>query len=305
MTLRNLARTAFRRLPPVARLLAEREALIKAAGFAPPGHFYSPIVSQAELAKDAGKLFGSFPRELAGIDLDESGQLKLLGDLEQYYASMPFAAEPRDGARYHFENPSYRYSDAIILHCMLRYLKPRRLIEIGSGFSSCATLDTNEVFFGNSIETTFIEPNPELLNSLISAGDKARVKLIPKRLQDVDSKIFEQLQANDILFVDSTHVSKLGSDVNRIFFEILPMLKPGVHVHIHDVFYPFEYPREWFVAGRSWNETYLLRAFLQYNEKFRIVFMNTYMEHFHEERFRENMPLCLKDPGGSIWLRKE
>jgi hypothetical protein len=305
MTPRSLARAIFRRLPPVSRLLAQHEALIKATGYAPPGHFYSPLVSLADLEKDAAKLFGSVPPTIAGIDLNESEQLKLLGEFEQYYPSIPFAPQKREGSRYHFENPSYRYSDAIVLHCMLRHLKPQRLIEIGSGFSSCATLDTNEVFFGNSIETTFIEPNPELLISLISAEDKHRVKLIPKRLQDVDSGIFEQLQANDILFVDSTHVSKLGSDVNRILFEILPMLQPGVHIHIHDVFYPFEYPKEWFLAGRSWNEAYLLRAFLQYNEKFRIAFMNTYMEHFHEERFRENMPLCLKDRGGSIWLRKE
>jgi hypothetical protein len=188
---------------------------------------------------------------------------------------------------------------------MIRHLRPRRIIEIGSGHSSCVTLDTNERFFGDSIATTFIEPYPELLLSLVTPRDRERIKLIPMRLQDVPLSEFEALESGDILFVDSTHVSKVGSDVNRLFFDVLPALRAGVHVHIHDVFYPFEYPKEWIYGGRSWSELYLLRAFLQYNEPFRIVLMNTFLEHFHEAFFRERMPLCLENLGGSIWLRKQ
>jgi hypothetical protein len=188
---------------------------------------------------------------------------------------------------------------------MTRYLLPRRIIEIGSGFSSCVILDTNELFFGSSIKTTFIDPYPRRLMSLIKENDRSRIEIIPHRLQDVRLSIFEELQANDILFIDSTHVSKIDSDVNRIFFEILPLLSSGVYIHFHDIFFPFEYPKEWIYEGRAWNEAYVLRAFLQYNTQFRVVLMNTFMEYFHETFFREKMPLCLKNPGGSIWIRKE
>ena len=107
-----------------------------------------------------------------------------------------------------------------------------------------------------------------------------------------------------ILFIDSTHVSKIGSDVNSLLFDILPKLNRGVYVHFHDVFYPFEYPQEWVYQGLAWNEAYILRAFLQHNDAFKIVFFNTYLELFYREKFENSMPLCLKNPGGSIWLTK-
>jgi hypothetical protein len=141
--------------------------------------------------------------------------------------------------------------------------------------------------------------------SLVKQQDREKMRTISDRLQEVDIGEFEALEANDILFVDSTHVSKVNSDVNRIFFEILPRLHAGVHIHFHDIIYPFEYPREWIYEGRAWNEAYLLRTFLQYNHAFRIVLMNTFMERYHASFFRERMPLCLKNVGGSIWLRKE
>jgi hypothetical protein len=165
-------------------------------------------------------------------------------------------------------------------------------------------LDTNELFFSGEIKTTFIEPYPDLFLSLIKPSDKESIQLLPNKLQEVDPAVFQSLEANDILFVDSTHVSRTNSDVNRILFEILPALKSGVYVHFHDIFYPFEYPKEWVYEGRAWNEAYALRAFLQFNSAFRIVFFNTYLEHFHRSYYEEHLPLCLKNPGGSIWLQR-
>jgi len=141
--------------------------------------------------------------------------------------------------------------------------------------------------------------------SLLKEGDRARIRIVPSRLQDVPLATFEALESNDILFIDSTHVGKTGSDVNHLFFEILPRLASGVHVHVHDIFYPFEYPKEWVYKGRAWNEAYMTRAFLQYNAAFRIALMNTFMQRFHADFFREKMPLCLRNPGGSLWLRRE
>ena len=175
---------------------------------------------------------------------------------------------------------------------------------MGCGNSSCVILDTNELFFSNSIKFIFIDPYPQLLKSLLKAGDGEKIDIIPNRLQDVPLVVFKELKENDILFIDSTHVSKTGSDVNYLFFEILPSLKKGVLIHFHDISYPFEYPEEWIKEGRSWNENYMMRCFLAYNKSFEIVLFNTYLQTFHREWFEKNMPLCLKNPGGSLWIRK-
>lgn len=307
MSLRAMTQYVSKRAPVLGQLIVKlvtRWPVLERLGAPRAGHFYSPMPNLAELRRNEAAIFGSVPRGIPGIDLRESEQLELLASLVPYYESMPFRPHKTDGLRYYFENPAYSYSDAIMLHCMIRHAEPKRVVEIGSGYSSCVTLDTNDLFFNGAIRATFIEPHPKLLLSLLRAGDKERVNIIPTDLQRCDIRVFSELEANDILFVDSTHVGKVGSDVNRILFEILPELAPDVYVHFHDIFYPFEYPKEWFYAGRAWNEAYLLRSFLEYNARFRIVLMNTFLERFHEAFFLKKMPLCLKDPGGSIWIRK-
>jgi predicted O-methyltransferase YrrM len=259
--------------------------------FVPLGHFYSPMPSLDEISKDEKRIF-AVPQELAAIDLNVDEQLS-------------FRDEETPGLRYKFLNSMYSYSDAICLYGMIRHLKPQTILEVGAGYSSCVMLDTNELFFGNRISCTFIEPNLQQFLSLLKKKDLERIEIVPSRLQDVSLSRFAALAANDILFIDSTHVSKIGSDVNYLIFEILPVLQSGVYVHFHDIFYPFEYPKQWiFDLGIVWSEAYLLRSFLQYNSTFRIAFFNTYLERFYEEIFRDSMPLCLKNRGGSLWLRK-
>jgi hypothetical protein len=270
-----------------------------------PGHYYSPVPSLADVRAREDVIFGRFPRELPGIDLNEAGQLRLLDAFCAYYKEQPFGPEKRPGLRYYFENEAYSYSDAICLYCMIRHLKPRRIIEVGSGFSSAAILDANELFFGGSIRCTFIEPYPDRLRLLFRPDDWKASDVAVKRLQEVDRALFQELDANDILFIDSSHVSKVDSDVNLLYLDILPRLRRGVVVHSHDIFYPFEYPKEWIYEGRSWNEAYLLRAFLAFNGAFEVLFCNTFLEHFHRERFVRDMPLCLKNPGGSLWTRRK
>src|SRR3989339_28879 len=299
----NALESVVKNFPGIKEIISERDTLRRSFGFVPPGHFYSPIPSLDDIQRDDQKIFGDVPSNILGLDLHEEEQLQLLNEFIVYYDEMPFQPKKHEGLRYYYENPAYSYSDAILLHCMIRFLKPKTIIEVGSGFSSCMTLDTNELYFGGSIATTFIEPYPELLMSLIKNTDKSKIKVIPARLQDVDFDEFETLQANDILFIDSTHVGKINSDVNRIFFDILPRLSPGVHIHFHDIFFPFEYPKAWIYEGRAWNEAYLLWAFLQYNNKFSVVLINTFVEHFHKAFFQKKMPLCLKNTGGSLWMR--
>ncbi|MBI4878729.1 MAG: class I SAM-dependent methyltransferase [Planctomycetes bacterium] len=287
------------------RRIAELEAeLGRQRTWRPPGHFYSPIPDPAEVEKRQERIFDCTPRHLPGIDLNAERQLGLLDEFKEYYREMSFPVERQDGRRYWFENIQYSYSDAVFLYCMIRHARPRSIIEVGSGHSSCLMLDTSDLFFGGAIECTFIDPFPEALRALLLPGDEARVRIVPEPVQDVPLELFSALEENDILFIDSTHVVKTGGDVNHLFFEVLPRLARGVYVHVHDVHFPFEYPKEWVLEGRAWNETYLLRAFLMYNRAFEVQCMNTALERFRTEWFREHMPLCLKNPGGSIWLRK-
>ena len=272
--------------------------------FVPPGHFYSPIPSLEDIERDQSRLFATSNPELPGIDMRQVQQLALVESFREYYEEIPFTDTPGDDFRFGFNNPAYSYGDGVFLYFMLRSFRPRRLIEVGSGHSSCLVLDVNEKFLEGTLRLTFIEPYPELLRQLIKPGDEECIKIIPMRLQDVELSTFDELEAGDFLFIDSTHVSKSGSDVNRIIFEILPNLKPGVFVHFHDIFYPFEYPKVWALEGRAWNEAYLLRAFLQYNNSWEVILMNTYLWKFFEEQLADYFPLCLKNIGASIWLKK-
>lgn len=272
--------------------------------FVPPGHFYSPIPDLDYVQRHEDKIFGPNSEQALGVDLRKEAQFSLLQTFKTYYDELPFADEKKDGLRYYYNNPAYSYSDAIFLYCMIRHSKPRRIIEVGSGFSSCAILDANELHFGNSIHTTFVEPYPDLLLGLLKDGDRERINLISKNLQEVDLGIFESLESGDVLFIDSSHVVKVFSDVNYLFSEILPRLANGVYIHFHDIFYPFEYPKRWVDENRAWNELYFLKAFLQYNSAFQVVIHNRYLEFVYQDYFKQHMPLCMKNMGASIWLMK-
>lgn len=271
----------------------------------PPGHFYSPLPSTETIDEHADRIFATNPSgEIPGVDLRPQAQLDLIMALAEYYDDMPWDASPRSGLRYNFGNGWYDYSDAICLYGMMRHLRPKRIIEVGSGYSSALMLDTADMFLEHGTEFTFVEPFPDRLRDLLSAGDEPRVEVLECALQDVDTAVFAELTAGDILLVDSTHVTKVDSDVNHLFFRILPTLAPDVYVHVHDIFAAFEYPREWFEEGRAWNEQYLLRAFLQYNSEFEVVLFNNYLVEHHRNQVLEAMPLMKNDLGGSIWLRR-
>lgn len=277
-----------------------------------PGHYYSPIPDVAELRLAENEIWRrENSKHIPGIDLNEQGQLALLDDLASYAPEQPFTEYKTAGRRYYFANGYFSFSDAIFYFCMLRHLKPERVIEIGSGFSSCVLLDTNELFFDSAIQCTLIEPDPGRLFGLLAPGDAAKITLIPTRLQDVESSRFGNLRAGDMLFVDSSHVSKTGSDVNVILFEILPALPRGVYIHFHDIFYPFEYPREYVYGGWAWNELYAVRAFLAYNREFRISIFPSFLERLHGERIQTLLPLAWRHPpdwpalrGASLWIER-
>ena len=272
------------------------------------GHYYSPVPSLREIDADASRIFDQSLRPLPGIELNADAQLVLLEQFGGYYTEHPFPETPRPDCRYFFDNYWYDRSDALFLYSFIRHFRPSRIVEIGSGFSSAVMLDTNERFMDRRMRLTFVEPESGRLRKLLKADDQQAVTIVERRIQQIDPSIIEQLDPNDILFVDSSHVSKAGSDVNHILFELLPRLKPGVLVHFHDVRFPFEYPKEWFELGVSWNEAYILRAFLQFNKEFPIVFWNDYMVKFHADAVRRRMPMCVErlsfGVNGSLWLRR-
>lgn len=312
------ARSELRRLalrvPALERLVTERNELrakvgqrdeaLAALGH-PPGHYYSPVPSFGELEQRADRIWAPPPRELPGIELNLERQLALLAELSRY-ADPPFSDGPDGTLRYHFDNDMYGKADGAVMYAMLGRLRPKRVVEIGSGYTSALMLDT----LGAEARLTFIDPEPDRLRTLLRPGDERRATIITRPVQEVGSEPFRSLAAGDLLFVDSSHVTKTGSDVNHIVFEVLPRIAPGVYVHFHDAFYPFEYPRSFIDKRWAWNELYLLRGFLEYNRRFEIVLWPSYLEAVARDALAEKLPLAVTPSiwpdvlGASLWLRK-
>lgn len=278
---------------------------------APPGHYASPIPDLAD-RPGVGEGGVAWPGpELTGIDLREDDQLRFAAEMGAHAEELPFPDQPAQGHRYHLDNEWFTYGDALALNAVLRSREPARIVEVGSGFSSAAMLDTADRQLGGATAFTFIEPNPGRLNSLLGEEDRRRCRIIEAPVQRAPMECFTALGAGDVLFIDSSHVAKSGSDLTHLMFEVLPALAPGVLVHFHDIPWPFEYPAGWFRVGRAWNEAYLLRAFLQYNDTFRIVWFGAYMASQRRAELAEACPRALTPPSApmmegnsSIWLER-
>ena len=282
-----------------------QNAMRQKLGGYPSGHFYSPIVDLGEFERDRERIYKS--RDLLGVDLNTAHQIEVFGELRDFIKSIPFSDASDGRHRYYYDNTSYGFGDACIFWGMLNRLKPRRIIEIGSGYTSALALDTIDIL-GLGTTCTFIEPYPKLLMDVAQPID-SRHTVLETFVQAVDPSIVEALGPDDVLFIDSSHVVKSGSDVHFEITELLPRLRSGVVVHFHDVFYPFEYPYRWIAQQRkSWNELYFLHAFLIWNKAFSIEFFNHYFIHNHLSAFETVDPPTLArlrvNPGGGLWLRK-
>jgi hypothetical protein len=265
-----------------------------------PVHFYQPIPDTRTLTDEF------FAREsaMAGIEMNEKRQLefvkKVFPEFRIEYDAFPLepTGVPYD---YYFGNDMFSGTDALVLYCMVRHFQPQRIVEVGSGFSSrlsAKALRTNG--FG---KLTCIEPYP---NETLRAGFPGLSALIPEAVQDVAVETFQSLVANDILFVDSSHVVKIGGDVNYIFFEVLPRLAPGVLVHVHDIFFPMRGRRDWVMEKlRFWTEQDLLQAFLMFNSGFEVLFSCSYLQHKHPGALRAAFPNSPWWGGGSFWMRRK
>jgi hypothetical protein len=269
----------------------------------PPGHFYSPIADPTDLrAREA--VIWRRRDDMPGVDLAVERQLALLDDLSAHTSSIDYPVQPpRDPTVYFYANDQYPLLDAQFLHAALCHFRPAHVIEVGSGFSSLITAQVNRTVFGGTVRVQCIEPYPRqfLIDGVPGISD-----LVRQKVEDVPLPFFDVLGAGDVLFIDSSHVSKAGSDVNYLFFDVLPRLAPGVLVHIHDIFLPDEYPKVWTIEqGRNWNEQYLLRAFLQFNLEWEIVWAAHFMGTRHTAAVQQVFPRYpAEGGGGSLWIRR-
>lgn len=286
----------------ITRLNNNIDSLSCNLGNIPPGHFYSPI-NDIDFLKKREEIIWNY-HLIDGINLNLEEQLHLFTAVNRYHSEMPFKKQKQPDLRYYFYNGWFGEMDGTILYSMIRTLKPKKIVEVGSGFTSALMMDVNNIFFKNKIKLTFIEPNPERLYSLMVEEDKNNNEIIPRIVQDVDLKKFKELKQNDILFIDSSHVVKTGSDVQHILFKILPILNSGVYIHFHDILYPKEYPKDWiFHNRRDWNEQYFLIAFLMYNDQFKIVLAPNYL-YKHDHTLFNFVNDHKRYVGGSFWFKK-
>ena len=273
--------------------------------FFPIGHFHSPVVNPEEVRSYFSREVSLRLEEIAGIPLDVAAMRTLWIDNLPFIQQTPFTDMPNGENRYSYTGGPFPRGDGIITRMMMGHFRPKRVIEIGSGYSSACMLDAADHANLDPFELTCIEPNTARLRSLLRESDVSRVKVIEKFVQQVPADIVDTLEAGDFLFIDSTHVMKTGSDVHYELFYLLPRLKPGVIVHVHDVPYPFEYPHQWvFEDNFSWNEAYVLRAFLMYNTKFQIIFWNSLVAKTYQNEITREFPTFLTNSGGSIWIEK-
>lgn len=266
----------------------------------PFNHYESPFSQSIELEV--------FRRQknmdtVLDIDLNVDIQLEFLSKLVIH--SNDFKKRKNENRfRYRSDNTFFPDGDAVLLHSMIREWHPHRIIEIGSGFSTCVMLDTREYWEDCAeMKVICIEPYPERLKANVKDSDKIDIRNI--FVQNVDLREFEVLEANDIVFIDSSHVIKTGGDILFEIFEILPKLQSGVLIHFHDIFYPFSYPENWVLEGIAYNEAYILRALLTNNNAYEIIFWNDFMAGKYGERMIENgLPKDMLGGGSSLWIRK-
>lgn len=265
-------------------------------------HYYQPLINpKKHLTKSLRD-----DRKLPGIDFNDGEQLNLLSKFTYREELLNFPLKKNNETEFYYDNGFYESGDAEYLYNVIRHFKPVRIIEIGSGHS---TLMARNAISKNKLENPgyichhiCIEPfeQPWL--------EKVEIELIREKVENLDTAFFQKLESNDILFIDSSHIIRPQGDVLFEYLELLPTLKPGVIIHIHDIFSPKDYPDAWVFNHLLWNEQYLLEAFLTFNTGFRIIGALNYLTHKHRNEFAEKCPVFANQPGrepGAFWMTKK
>lgn len=238
-------------------------------------------------------------KEAAGIDLNIDMQLELLTKRFPQFREECNAFpkdEPPDGAGIYLTNEYFSGADALAYYCMIRTFSPKRIIEVGSGPFTLLALEAAKR--NESRPALWVDPSNS--DSIFHIPG-----LQVEPIRDFGVAFCSQLEENDILFIDSSHVSRIGGDVNFLFLEILPKLGPGVLVQVHGIFLPMEYPKQWVDQRRFWNEQYLLQAFLAFNDAWEVLLANNYLGNHFLEEMKETFPNSPWWGGASFWMRRK
>jgi hypothetical protein len=261
----------------------------------PAGEFYSPVPHATDLlrAPDVDRVWPSAPPDPPGIDMRGDAQLALLKELGE----LP-VLDPADGPepRYDPANDQFPPQDAALLSALVRHLAPARMVEVGCGWSTTVTaraIATDRL----RTELTCIDPYPrDFLPDLPQVTALRREKV-----EHTPMAVFDALGPGDVLFIDSSHVAKTGSDVVHLVLNVLPRLADGVVVHVHDIFLPADYPQGWVRAGFGWNEQYLLQAYLADNPRARVLAANQWLALHHPDEVAQAFG-PVGGSGSSFWF---
>ena len=265
-----------------------------------PVHFYQPLPNTQTLPET----LWNRPSELVGVNMNDAVQLDLLRNqfpkFRSEYEQWP-TKPTGDSDRFYLRKRPFGGTDALVAYCMVRHFQPQLIIEVGSGYSSLVLAEAAAKTKGCSL--ICIEPSPP---DFLSKGFPGLKELVTKKVEEIELDFFSQLEPGDILFIDSSHAVKIGGDVNHLFLEVLPRLKPGVIVHVHDIFFPFDYRRDWVLDEfRFWTEQYLLQAFLSFNSEFEVLLGNRYLAYRYMADFKRTFPTSPSWSGGSFWIRRK
>ena len=267
-------------------------------------HYYQPIPDTRVLPLSLWNRVSDLP----GVDIREEQQKQLLSEIvgrfKDEYTAIPEGASTQE-FHFYLGNVAFEAVDAEMLFGLIRLLKPRRMYEIGSGFSTLLTADALRRNRVDGYSCRFIAIDPDA-SAELEAKLPRDVALWRVPVQEVSLDEFESLCENDILFIDSSHVCKIGSDVQFLFLEVLPRLRPGVVVHIHDIFMPVEYPKQWVLdEHRFWNEQYLLQTFLSFNATFEVLWAGQWMHIKYPDLLMKAFPSYKAGvSAGSFWFRR-
>jgi predicted O-methyltransferase YrrM len=264
-------------------------------------HYYSPVVFPQDIHSSLDA-----PRPLPGLNFNTATQLEMVRKFNYREELLAIPLEPIDDTSAAYHNHAFEAGDAEMLYNMIRHYKPRRVVEVGCGQSTLFALLAERHNLqddpSHSCQHICVEPfeQPWL--------EKTGVEVIREQIEKLDVSIVEALDENDILFIDSSHVMRPQGDVAHIYLRLLGLLRPGVIVHVHDVFTPRDYPSAWVLKERYlWNEQYVLEAFLSFNHSFEILAMVNYLAHEYPDELRRACPILEKEPWrepGSFWFRR-
>ena len=286
----------------VYRMKVSRALFNRVGVFPIRDHYYEPAFNPRHLRAPLSR-----ERNLPGVDFDVEGQCALLA---RFDCAQELDRFPRTSTRvgeFYYDNPNFPPGDSEYLYSIIRLVKPRRIVEVGSGFSTLIMLKAIEANAaddpGYRCDLRCIEPyEMDWLDGV------AGVQVLRQRVEEVDAREVERLEEDDILFIDSSHVIRPQGDVLKLCLELLPVLRPGVLVQIHDIFTPRDYPAGWVIDEvRLWNEQYLVEAFLSCNARFEVIGALNMLASRYPDRLAEKFPVFREKGGksypGSLWLR--